>query len=87
MHAHGPSGIGKSALLESLLTAVVELDRALVLRGRCYERESVPYKGFDRLLDELADYLRSTSEAAVSALLPTWIGELATVFPALATVP
>ena len=38
------SGMGKSALVEQFIAG---LDRreVIVLRGRCYERESVPYKG------------------------------------------
>ncbi|HEX5657763.1 MAG TPA: serine/threonine-protein kinase, partial [Polyangiales bacterium] len=38
---HGESGIGKSALLAELARRVPA--HALVLRGRCYERESTPY--------------------------------------------
>src|SRR5262249_43845126 len=40
----GSSGMGKSALVRRFLELVGE--DAIVLRGRCYERESVPYKGF-----------------------------------------
>jgi predicted ATPase/serine/threonine protein kinase len=87
VHTHGPSGMGKSALVSSFLSAVTDVDSALVLRGRCYERESVPYKGFDRIVDELARRLLRMDDAEVDALLPSWSGELARVFPALTSVP
>src|SRR5262249_23294198 len=51
---HGPSGIGKTALvrrfLERLPAAVV------VLRGRCYEHEAVPYRALDGIIDSLGQY-------------------------------
>jgi len=87
VHTHGPSGIGKSALVSSFLSAVNEVDAAVVLRGRCYERESVPYKGFDRILDDLADRLAHMPEAEVAAMLPAWTGELGQAFPSLSAVP
>ena len=83
----GPSGIGKSALVTSFLRVVADVDSALVLRGRCYERESVPYKGFDRIIDELSRQLQDMPRERVEALLPPWTGELARVFPALTSVP
>ncbi len=86
-HVRGPSGIGKSALLSSFLSAVHEVDSALVLRGRCYERERVPYKGFDRIIDDLSDYLRQLDDVEVEPLLPNYTAALARVFPALASVP
>lgn len=86
VHAHGPSGIGKSALLNSFLGGVRDLDDALVLRGRCYERESMPYKAFDRMIDEIAEHMQSMPPAEAQALLPDWVGALATVFPALTSV-
>lgn len=87
VHTHGPSGIGKSALLGSFLDAVQHVDSASVLKGRCYERESVPHKAFDRIVDELAERLQQMDADAVDGLLPSWTAELAQVFPALASVP
>jgi len=42
----GPSGVGKSALVRKFSDEVVAVG-GLVLTGRCYESESVPYKAFD----------------------------------------
>jgi serine/threonine protein kinase len=53
----GISGMGKTALVEHFARAVRDQDDALVLRGRCYEREAVPYKAFDGAIDELSRYL------------------------------
>ena len=46
----GESGVGKSALLRELGRRL-PASRALVLGGRCYERESVPYKAVDEVID------------------------------------
>jgi predicted ATPase len=77
--------------VRSFLRGVRDVARAEVLRGRCYERESVPYKAFDGIVDEIATRLieRSArgSDREGDALLPAWIGELALAFPALAAVP
>ena len=55
---HGTSGMGKSALLGEYLSRI--RSHATVLRGRCYERESVPYKALDSLMDALTRYLKGT---------------------------
>jgi len=80
----GSSGMGKSALVRRFLELVG--DDAVVLRGRCYERESVPYKGFDRAIDELSSYLLRLPTLEVQALLPRDVAALTRVFPVLRRV-
>ena len=80
----GSSGMGKSALVRRFLELVG--DDATVLRGRCYERESVPYKGFDRAIDELSSYLLGLPTLEVQAVLPRDVAALTRVFPVLRRV-
>ncbi len=84
----GESGIGKSRLVSQFLERLAhESPDALVLRGRCFERESIPYKAFDGLVDALAERLARLSHDAARALRPQWPEALAQVFPALRRVP
>ena len=57
----GESGMGKSALVRAFLDELRVQGRAVVLAGRCYEREAVPYKAFDRVVDALTRYLRAAA--------------------------
>jgi serine/threonine protein kinase len=55
----GQSGIGKSATIRHFLReSEKRYPDLIVLTGRCYEFETVPYKGLDVLIDELANYLQ-----------------------------
>jgi serine/threonine protein kinase len=84
---HGESGIGKSALLRQFTRHLsVELEDAVVLGGRCYERESVPYKAIDGVVDSLSRYLDHLPRVDATALLPRMVALLAQVFPALLQV-
>ena len=80
----GSSGIGKSSLVRAFLERVaVSSPGCVVLSGRCYERESVPYKALDSLVDATAKYLMGLPEADAEALLPRDIGALSLLFPVL----
>ncbi|MBX3159070.1 MAG: protein kinase [Deltaproteobacteria bacterium] len=86
--ARGPSGIGKSALLRRFVEALrVRAPDAMVLAGRCYERESVPYKALDAVIDELAHKLRRLPARVSASLMPRDAHALEQLFPVLRQVP
>ena len=80
---HGTSGVGKSALLREFAARAARDHSAVVLAGRCYERESVPYKAVDGLIDALARYLSRLPPVQAAALLPRDAGTLIQLFPVL----
>lgn len=82
----GCSGIGKSLLLRRFLDALAGADRAVVLSGRCHERESVPFKALDGIIDVLARHLRRLPATEAAAVLPRDLGPLLRVFPVLGGV-
>jgi tetratricopeptide (TPR) repeat protein len=83
----GPSGIGKTALVERFLALLTTSHAEVVtLKGRCYEFESVPYKGLDNLLDELSLRLQRLPTANAEALLPRDAFLLPRLFPVLGRV-
>jgi eukaryotic-like serine/threonine-protein kinase len=77
----GDSGIGKTSLAEGFLERIG--GEALVLRGRCYECESLPFKAIDGVVDALARHMSTLPRAAAAALMPRGMPELAQMFPVL----
>jgi eukaryotic-like serine/threonine-protein kinase len=82
----GESGIGKTALLDRFLSELQAQGQSVVLAGRCYERESVPFKGFDEVVDELCRHLRTLNSVDTAALMPREVYALRRLFPILARV-
>jgi eukaryotic-like serine/threonine-protein kinase len=82
----GPAGIGKSQLVERFLAKLEGGLEAVVLRGRCHLQESVPYNGFDGVVDELSEWMMQTPPSALAELLPGDVGALAALFPVLGRV-
>ncbi len=83
----GRAGMGKSALVQHFLDGLVSNGEALVLRGRAYERESVPYKAVDAMVDALSRHLMHVLDVETSLALPPDTNALARLFPALRRVP
>lgn len=86
IYLHGVSGVGKTALIDAFVRDLKAQSRALVLRGRCYERESLPFKALDTLIDDLSRHLRSISDLEVARVTPRHVHALLRVFPVLERV-
>lgn len=51
---HAESGGGKTALADAFLERARDVEGLQVLRGRCYEREALPFRAFDQVMDHAA---------------------------------
>ncbi len=75
----GSPGIGKTALVREFLERAARERNAVILSGRCYEREATPFKLLEGLVDSLFESIERRVPTARSALLP-----LASLFLGLA---
>ena len=91
----GAPGSGKSALVRSFLdelrgdrdtTTSGDPEAPVVLTGRCYLNESLPYKAVDSLMDALSRYLRGLPREEAQTLVPADVQALARLFPVLGRV-
>jgi hypothetical protein len=80
-----PSGMGKTALVRHFLRRVPAA--TLVLEARCHPQESIPYKAFDAIVDDLARYWLGLDDAEARLLRPPEGAEALTLlFPELRRV-
>jgi tetratricopeptide (TPR) repeat protein len=83
----GAAGVGKTALVrrfgEDLSALAADV---VVLAGRCHEREAVPFKAVDGVVDALTRHLLHLPPLEVAALLPRAAALLAQVFPVMRRV-
>lgn len=83
----GESGIGKSELVARFVRLAEDEDpQLLALHGRCYERESVPYKALDAVVDGVAAFLDHLAPAELAAILPPRPATLVRMFPVFVRV-
>jgi len=84
IYVHGESGVGKTALVRHFLTKLAARDSdTLILPGRCYERESVPFKAIDGVIDALARQMMRMPKGEASAIMPLRAATLGHAFPVL----
>jgi eukaryotic-like serine/threonine-protein kinase len=83
----GAAGMGKSTVVSCFLDELARDGDVLVLRGRAYEREAVPYKAVDSLVDALSRHLMRLDEMGTPLSLPADVWALARLFPVLRQVP
>ena len=76
----GRSGAGKTALIDEAVGRARDLE-LLHWRGRCHEREHMPYRAFDSIIDDLATELAGDPRLAKEI---EHAGALVRVFPVLA---
>ena len=83
----GESGIGKTALVDQFCSHLeAGAEPPVTFFGRCYERESVPYKAFDGVIDALSRFLVTLSFEDAERILPESVRLLAEIFPVLRRV-
>jgi hypothetical protein len=78
----GEPGIGKTALVERFLQQATREGRAVVLRARCYRRETEPLKAVGSAFNELANLLETDPDRLLSQLDLRLAYALVAVFPA-----
>src|SRR6185436_2548808 len=81
----GRSGIGKTTVIRRFLRGLG--DTAFVLEGRCFEREAVPFKMLDGVVDALTGVIVGLQPADIAALAPRELASLVRLFPVLRRVP
>lgn len=80
----GSSGVGKSALADAFSRRAAS--GSIVLHGRCLDREAIPFRAVDEMIDALSSHLAMlpTSELArVRSQITTPLGPLLEMFPVL----
>jgi len=83
----GGWGVGKTALLRELAGRIAGDERLpVVWSGRCHERESIPFKAVDMLMDDASRFLTHLAAEEVEELLPPNVDLLARTFPVLERV-
>lgn len=79
----GRSGEGKTVLADHFLDRFRKDANFTLLAGRCYDRETLPFKALDTVIDALGSRLRTMPQKKVAKLLTADAAVLAELFPVL----
>jgi hypothetical protein len=83
IHVHGPSGIGKTALVRRFLDGVrARHPEVVILRGRCHPYEQIAFCGIDRIVDGLSAHMRSDG-VSLEGVAPHGLAALVRLFPSV----
>lgn len=77
----GANGDGKTALVQRFCGSIAS--QAIVLEGRCFEHERVPFETIDGVIDALVKRLLAMDSGELDRVVPADIGALEAVFPVL----
>jgi hypothetical protein len=84
----GEAGLGKSSLVRAFLHAARgRPGSVMALEGRCYEREHLPFKAMDSLVDRLSAEWLLLSDDEARSILPAEPALLPALFPVLGRIP
>ena len=80
----GESGVGKSAVVAQFVHQLrASAPGTTVFAGRCHEREAVPFKALDGVIDAVSQHLAALADAGSTEPLPSSFHLLRQVFPVL----
>jgi serine/threonine protein kinase/tetratricopeptide (TPR) repeat protein len=84
----GRTGSGKSTLMSRFLKQLTAFEHGQlqVFSSRCYEQESMPYRGVDGWVDVLSHYLNRQTHAESLLWFPHQLAALLRLFPVLKRV-
>jgi len=83
----GESGIGKTELCRQFLETLAAEQAGTVVASRCHEREFLPFKALDGVIDQLARQVGQLAPEERAALIPGIAPLLRHLFPALEQIP
>src|SRR5664279_3494372 len=83
----GEPGIGKTELCRQFLDTLVADQAGTVVASRCYEREFLPFKALDGVIDQLARQVSQLSFEQRAVLVPGIAPILRHLFPVLEQIP
>jgi len=83
---HGESGSGKTALVQAFVAELRTRSDVITLEGRCFERESIPFKALDGVIDALSSALNRVYSGTRPDLPVVHGADLLRLFPVLRRV-
>ena len=81
---HGRSGMGKTALVKAFLDEIRGISEVVTFAGQCHQRESVPFKAIDGLVDNIVAHLAKQPKLKRETLLRDIGPHLVRAFPVFA---